>query len=136
MVNDFIVFLFISLLERDGLQRFELVWVCKILRRYFNKCSVLLLFIKVKVFLIYRICFNFKIKDQKDLFAAFIDYASAMKDRSMFYKYVKGAADEIDSESYTLYGAFAIMAFMDNNVSGEHLLKDASKWFSALSILE
>ncbi len=26
------------------------------------------------------------------------------------------------------------MAFMDNNVSGEHLLKDASKWF-ALSIL-
>lgn len=71
--------------------------------------------------------------NQKDL-SAFIDYASAMKDRSMFYKYVKGAADEIDSESYTLYGAFAIMAFMDNNVSGEHLLKDASKWF-ALSIL-
>lgn len=64
----------------------------------------------------------------------FIDYASANKDYSMFYKYIRGKDEEVMSDSYALYGAFAILAYMDNNGTGEHLLNDASKWF-ALSIL-
>lgn len=70
---------------------------------------------------------------KKDL-ETFIDYASANKDYSMFYKYIRGENKEVMSDSYALYGAFAILAYMDNNGTGEHLLTDALKWF-ALSVL-